>query len=265
MTFRHGIVKRLLIDMQLVIKSRRYWIYKSNLNYRLNYRDSKLGVLWPSISTIIVCAVLGTLWGVIFEKENLVQYYLYLVTGFPVWQALSASVHSGSRGFDVSQLASHLPFSLPAFERSTTSILHLVYLLPLVILVNLMLGEIIFINLVWFPLAILCVILWSMGTVLCLSVLVTLVPDLKQLVSAVMRLAFLATPIIWEPQRLGQYQEYLWLNPFFPPIEFMRAVFSDNTQTQSIITVAPVYSIVLFLMGLVLFGIYQPRLKQRVG
>lgn len=243
----------------------RYWLYRSFINYRLNFQGTRLGFLWPNISLLLVVAVLGTIWGVILGGELGHEYYLYLICGYPVWQIISSSVNKANRGFLLNNTSSGLPFTVIVFERLSLVFIPFVVVSIFVLVAVAILTRGGYEHLVYAPLAILCLMIWCVGAILFISVLVTLRPDLSQLISAFMRLSFLATPIIWEPSRLGVYQDYLWYNPFFVPLEFARYSLSGIVYELDVIWVMPIYSISLLILGLGVFARYVNVIRFRAA
>lgn len=67
----------------------RYWIFKALLGFKIRYRGTKLKVLWPVLSTLVVVLVIGIVWGVLLEKDDLPAYFLYLITGYSIWTVIS--------------------------------------------------------------------------------------------------------------------------------------------------------------------------------
>ena len=87
--------------------------------------------------------------------------------------------------------------------------------------------------------------------------------DILQIIKAVMRLGFLITPIIWRPERLGEYEYLVWYNPFYSFIEFCRApLMGQMPHTNSIIIVFSITA-VLAILGLVVMSmsIHTVRLR----
>lgn len=95
--------------------------------------------------------------------------------------------------------------------------------------------------------------------------IVSMLPDFKHLVNAIMGLAFLATPVIWDIERLGEYQKYIWLNPFFPPLEFMRYSLTGIVYDVNVIWVASIYSLALTVIGVGFFAANINKIKFRAS
>lgn len=241
----------------------RFCAYRAWLNHKLLYRGAKLGLLWPIFSLAILVIILGSVWGVILGKSSLYQYILYLVVGFPIWQLISGAVDKGNVGFGSGLASSGLPLSTAILDRIFSVILVYANVLPIVIVALMVLGEISQIQPLLFLYALLCLVMWASGTIFAIAVIATIYPDTRHLISALMRVSFLATPIIWEAERLGEFQHYLWLNPFYAPLAFLRSTVTIGESTQDFLLYAPLYAFVVFVVGILLFVRYFNIVRQR--
>lgn len=252
-------------DLKRGFKLRRYWCLKSLINFKLSLQGASLGILWPNLSLLLVVIVLGTVWGVVLQGSMGFEYYLYLLAGYPVWQFLSSSVNKAARGFEGINNGSGMPISIAIFEKISGSVISFLVVLPAVVVGFFLLSDRGFEHFLLLPLAMISLVCWSLGVLFLFGVLVALKPDVRHLVNSIMRLSFLATPIIWEPSRLGEFQSFLWLNPFFPLLELMRYSMSGIVYVKSVVWVAPIYSVSLLGLGLLAFTIFLDTVRYRVS
>lgn len=215
----------------------RYWSYRALVSYRIRFRGSRMGQLWPTLSLLTLILVIGSVWGVILGKQNLIEYFIYLACGYPIWTIISGTVEQGCRDVNVT-IAGGKPVITVIFERSVLAMLPFLYTLPIIVVAVVLYHQTTLPNLLLFPLLSAIMVFWVFGLIAFLIAMISTIPDLKHVVLAVMRLAFLATPIIWEAERLGEYQKYIWLNPFYIPLESLRS--------SLISTVDPNYTLFLY-------------------
>ena len=202
----------------------RYWLYRALISYRLKYRDSALGLLWPVLSLLAVSLVIGAVWSVLLSEADLPTYFAYLICGYPVWGVISATIEQGCRVIE-SDTSKGIPFFAQILERVSMVFFPFLSVLPVMILVAAFYSTLTVFSLGYIITAVVLMLMWSIGMISMLVAMVSVFPDLRHLLNAVMRLAFLATPIIWEVGRLGEYQKYIYLNPFFIPLECLRSAF----------------------------------------
>ncbi len=260
-TFMRGGIRDLLLSVKLW----RYWLFKSYLSFRLSVSGTKLGFLWPNLSLILVVAVLGTIWGVVLKNSLGIHYYLFLLCGYPFWQLISSTVNKSAKGFSQMGADGALPISYVLFEKIANSAMSLIVVTPLLFFGVFFISQNAFSHLVFFPLALISIFCWCVGISLITAVTVTLLPDIRHLISALMRLSFLATPIIWEPTRLGSYMDFLWFNPFFAPLEMIRYSLSGILYLESVRWVAPIYSMLVLVVGVLAFVFGFNKVRYRAA
>ena len=243
----------------------RYWLYRSIIRINLKYKESWLGIVWPSMSLVFITLALGTVWGVILERAELTFYFAYLAGGFPVWQTISGSVASGTKSFSREIVVANIPLSSSIFEKWSEGLLNLAYILPVALLLPLAVGSSSIGNLLLVVPAIICIAMWSWGVIAAISVASLLRPDIKHVIGSIMRVMFLATPVIWEPSRLGDYQEYLWLNPFYPVLELVRYALTGILHDTRILLITPLYSIAVLATGFIVLSRYINIVRLRVA
>ena len=243
-------------DIQRSLLLWRFWLKRAFIRVKLNYQGSKLGQTWLYLSLIIVALVIGSVWSILLDKKDWTRYIVYLLCGLPTWQLISAAVNSASGLFSSRTKMADMPLSISIFEQWAFGLCQFVLVLPLVLIVPLVAGVSGFSNLVYLPLAMLSLILWSIGIISIVSIATMMWQDLRHLIKAIMRLAFLATPIIWEASRLGEYQSYVWFNPFFPVLEFVRYALSGITSDPDVVWITPLYSLAISILGFVLLSRY---------
>ena len=236
----------------------RYWMYRARLDFKLRYRGAKLGIIWPILSVVVVVLVIGTVWGVLFNKQDKPGYYLYLFAGYPVWMAISSSVEHGCRAVR-KKAAGGVPFFAEICERSVLTFIPFALVLPFVLPASWYIAGPGVATLVFLPLSLALLSGWVVGVICFLIPLVALMPDLRHLINAMMRLAFLATPIIWEVERLGQYQHLIWVNPFYVPLEATRQALTGTGDWQ-LLAVFALYTMLLLVSGILLLKLRMRKI-----
>jgi len=171
-------------DFLVGLRLWRYWLAKATINYRLVYIDSRLGLLWPNLAVALLVVVLGSVWGILLDKDDMGAYYLYLTAGYPVWLFLSSSVNQGVADIIGFAKGNGLPISTFLFERLVTVSYRFLNIVPLIILALLLFGNGFSFHLLWFPIALLCLILWALGVLMILMSVVSIVADFKHLINA---------------------------------------------------------------------------------
>ena len=87
--------------------------------------------------------------------------------------------------------------------------------------------------------------------------------DVKQVIHSVMRLAFLLTPIIWRKERLGDYQDLVFLNPFYCYIEICRNGLLGQPVESKVVVIGTLLTLSIFLLGVMFISISEKRIRYR--
>lgn len=203
-------------------------LYATWLQFVIRYRKTLLGPAWLLVGPALFIIMLGVLFSEIGGATSAV-FVPHLTVGLITWTLISGFV-SGSADI---------------FERSREAILSGSMSLKEIVIVDVFTNFLIFAH----QLLIIVAVFLFYGISVSLSVLVSLIGvslliingiwlsyffgilgarfrDLKEVVQAVMRIAFLATPIIWMPadtQRAGVLNIFTTFNPFYHFLEVVRA------------------------------------------
>ena len=216
---------RAVADLVEGARLRNLWGRLGWQDVRRRYRRSVLGPWWITLSTGLMIALLGTLYGTLF-KLPVTEYLPHVAVGLVVWGLLGNLVVEGCIVFVEARGIVHqigLPLSLHAYRlvwRNLLAFAHNAAVLPLVALAcGVWPG---WTGLLALPgLAAICVNGVWVG--LAFGTVAARFRDLPPIVDSVMRIAFLATPIVWTPALLSERAWLLTFNPFHHLLEVVRA------------------------------------------
>ena len=216
---------RALADLARGARMTTLWGRLGWQDVRRHYRRSALGPWWMTVSTGLTIALLAALYGGLFRLP-VDRYLPYVATSLVVWGLVAALVGDGCQVFVQARGIVHqtaLPLSLHVYRMVWRNLLafgHTAVLLPVVAL-----GwgvwpgwtgwlavpglAAVYANGVW--LGLVC------GTA------TARFRDVPPIVGSLMRVAFLATPIIWTPELLSERAWLLQFNPFHHLLEVVRA------------------------------------------
>ncbi len=188
------------------------------------------------------------------------QFYLYLLTGYATWPLLSGAVQNGTTT-QIGDTDINTPFMCRIMEKTVLIFLPFLFVTPVIIVALIIAHNEAYTHLLYLPLNLLCMFLWVVGAITFLIAITTWIPDIGHIVASIMRIAFLATPIIWQLPRLGDYQYLIWINPFFIPLEAFRYSLSGIIFENNVLLIFPAYSIFLFILGLTFLNFSIPKVN----
>lgn len=240
------------------------WRYRDLLNLlvvnslKTRYKRSVLGVLWTLLNPLLNTAVLTIAFSQLF-RFAIEDYPVYLLAGLVAWGYFSATLNQSlSKVVWGSSLIKriYLPrvvFVLAVLGNGLVNLV--VSLLPLAI-VMLIFGVEFSPALLFLPVSVLLLSMFTLGLSLLLSTLAVYFTDVIDLTSVVLSAWFYLTPIIY-PREIfpAQFTFLLWLNPMTSLIDLFRApVFAGTLPDGISIVVASAYSVAFLIIGWVVFA-----------
>jgi ABC-type polysaccharide/polyol phosphate export permease len=215
------------------------WLYSAWITFLIRYRKTLLGPLWVIAGPAMFVLVLGTL----FERvtsHNSSLFVPHLAIGFIAWNYITNITSAAPRLFANNKAAllhgpaNHLAIALKIMSGALIVFLHQ----AVVIAITLVLYDVkpTASWLLAIP-ALALLLVHSLWVLVLLGIIGARYRDLAEMVEMVMRIAFLATPIIWMPGEDGHASIvgiYLAFNPFYHILEPLRgAILNTSVALQS--------------------------------
>ena len=203
----------------------RVWWWFARRDIRSRYRGSVLGPLWLIATLAILVGGLSLVYGTIFSQP-LKTFIPYLTAGFMAWWFVSASITECCSAFILnSALIRNQPqpiaiYVLQAIARNTLILAtNLIVFLLVAVTCGLRPSTT---NLLAIPgFALVGALLFSTG--LCLAIICTRFRDIPHLVTNLLQVAMLLTPIMFLKSMLGPRAVLADLNPFFHLVDAIRS------------------------------------------
>ena len=245
-------------DIWRSIRSPGYWTYSTWMKFALKYRKTRLGPIWILFSPALFVGFLGYM----FSKVNTVSLEVFvphLAIGYITWLFIAVLINEGatlfvSRRQELLQgkvVTTDLVFAnifLSFLQYAQQSIIFIAVLIyfqvgfSLYSFVSLVGVALLFLNGFWVSIF--------------FGILGARYRDLSELITAVTRLAFFITPIIWIPKdgQGGALGAFLVLNPFYHYLELVRAPLLGNPIAPMSWIVVGVITSVGFALSSVLYN-----------
>jgi lipopolysaccharide transport system permease protein len=229
---------------------------------KARYRGSVLGFFWSFVNPLMLLLVYSFVFSTIMPNttKGIQPYALFMFCGILPWTWFSASLSESTN-------------SLISGGNLIKKVLFPAEVLPIVSvltnLVNFFLGLLILVpsliyyhrlhltpNLLWFPVAVLVQLIFTLGLALVLAALTVHFRDIRDLLANILTLWFFATPIIysWTQDNVKAYKTLFDLNPFTHlAISYQEILFFGPVGHWKWLLALGVYSGVQFLAGYWLF------------
>jgi ABC-type polysaccharide/polyol phosphate export permease len=215
-------------DLLRGLRKRELWGRLGWLDVKRRYRRTKIGPFWTSITLAIYVLTVGTVGAAIWH-QNIYDYLPFLVSGMIVWTLVSSIILESCSLFVAGQsLFRNIRFDYSIFSyalvwRNFLVLLHnfVVYFLVVLLLKPSLLSitallaipglALVLLNGVWVSL---------LFGIICLRF-----RDVPPLVSSVMQIAMLITPLFWPADTLTGIKRFLFveLNPLYHVVDVVRA------------------------------------------
>jgi len=190
------------------------------------YSRSVIGPFWITLSTGVMVAAMGPLYGSLLG-QNVSSYIQHLAVSLIIWNFISGSINEaggvfvGSEGY-IKQIA--LPLSVYVFKLVSKNLLMLAHNSAVVLVVLCLLPPKNF-ELIWMmPIGLILVGANLLWLALLLGMVSARFRDIPQLVANIVQVAFFLSPIIWRAEMLPPSRRFLAdFNPLFHLIEVVRA------------------------------------------
>jgi len=261
-------VKFAINDAAQSLALARFWLYSAFIKLQIEHKRTFFSMLWEPLTVFFVATTLSVVWSQILQIEDPAEYFFYILVGFSIWSLLIAKlVNRGmaslsNRSAELTVSARPI-LSLP-LEDVAYSFLNFFTTAPFLLLLSFYYYGFSPVLIGVFFLGLLLTWITAMGLCLTLGVLAFFFRDIMQLIKAVMRLGFLVTPIIWKPERLGEYEAWVWLNPFYSFIDFCRAPLMGQMPHMKSVIIAVSLSVILSLLGFVVLSLAGNKIRQGV-
>lgn len=224
---------------------------------KVRYRRSTIGFLWTMLQPLLTMLVMQVAFATVFRFE-LANYPVYVLAGVLFWnfftQTITTSMNSlrGNSG-----LLKKLPLPREVFPLATvlSGVVNLVLALVPLLVILVATGHPLTPSLLFVPVAILIVALFTLGAGLLLSPLAVFFHDTVELVTVVLGLLLYLTPIMYPiaviPEKMRWIVRY---NPLRSILEVFRdPIYLGKIPPLSHLSVAFGLAVFLLVVGAVVF------------
>jgi lipopolysaccharide transport system permease protein len=251
-----------LIDLWLGLSSVTVWSTLGWNDIRQRYRRSFIGPFWLTLSTLVMIAIVGPLYGRLLG-QNLQDYYPYLAVGLMLWGLISGMVIENCSAFILAEAYIKelpLPMSLYVIRvvwRNLLIFAHsLVVLVPLLFLLGVGSN---FFTFLWVP-GVVAVALNGICLGITLATLCTRFRDIPQIIQNLVQVGFFATPIMWKRESLGNYGWITSLNPLSHFVDIVREPMLGMPFPTNSWGIVLLISVINFAFAVLFLGRFRQRI-----
>jgi len=197
----------------------------SFLDISLKYRRTVLGNYWIILTYLITISIISMVWSTLLNAP-LSEYFPRLFIGFTVFYLLisftSSSTDILSGQYQGILLSLGVPINHVILRHLIFIILEYIPFIPVYFLILYFAGLNISLSSLLFLPGLVLVFVNGYWIIFLISLLCARFRDLGLFINAIMSASLLLTPVLWDKSRLGQYESFVYLNPFTSFIEAIR-------------------------------------------
>jgi ABC-type polysaccharide/polyol phosphate export permease len=245
------------------IQNWRIWHLMGSAELRRRYDRSRLGQFWLTVSTGILIGSLSLVWSVLWRKP-VSEMMPYFAASMVIWTMIT-----GTLGDSTTAFSSRARFFLNERMSFATAIDALLYRNVLIFMHNAVIVVLVFIlfqrpigfrallAIPGFCLAVLTGV-WLSYVV---AILCTRYRDLAQVVTSLVQIGFLVTPVLWKANFVPEpYRELVTLNPFAVYLSIIRDPLLGEPVPLEHWALAIAFTVGGFFLSLPFIGRYHRRL-----
>lgn len=239
-------------------------LYLAKADIRQRYRRSSLGPFWITISTGVMIACIGIIFGSLF-KSPMSEFLPFLSAGLIIWGFISSTVTEATTVFAAAEpIIKQLPIPLTTHVyrmifRNLYIFFHNILIFPIVLLC---IHRPINWEIIWFIPGLFLVILNLTWISIVLGVVCSRFRDLTQIVASILQIFFYITPIIWMPNLLPARTSVMLLdpNPFYHLLAIVREPLMGSSPTALNFALSALFAILGWIFAIVFFNKYRSRI-----
>lgn len=252
---------------------RRRWLirYFVHRQFTRSYQRSYLGFLWAFLSPLLMVALLTLVFseGLEFKFREVVgdstlNFGLYLYCGLLPFLAYSEAL---SKGVNSIRSSSGLiekvvfPLEILPFTSTVTSLIDKFFGLGALLVVLALLEQRLHWTVLLLPLVVVPQLLFILGLSYFMAVAGTYLPDIGEMLRAVVRASFFVTPILWPASMIPDNLQFLVdYNPLAYLVGAYRALILDGNPPGLMASAYfSLFALALFIGGFALFVKVKPR------
>lgn len=255
-------IKEAMLDAKSGFVHSDIWLLLGWSEIVQRYRRSTLGPFWITLSMAITIAIMGPLYGRLFGQQ-VAGYIAFLAIGMVFWAFVSGLISDTAAGFIAAEgyiKEFNLPLSVFMYRVIWRNIIILAHNAVVVVVVVAIGWTASPWALITLPISLFFLIFNAFWIGLFLGTVCARFRDVQQILNSILQVLFFVTPIIWQPQMLGQKAWILHFNPVYFFIESVRAPLLGGVVPFEVWGGLVCCSAAIFLVSAFTFGRYRNRL-----
>jgi ABC-type polysaccharide/polyol phosphate export permease len=240
----------------------RVWSLLAWQEVRQRYRRSILGPFWLTISTGVMIAAMGPLYGRLLGQD-VASYFPYLAISLVLWQLLASLTTEACQTFIAGESYIKnlkLPLLVHVLRVIWRNLIIFAHNFVIVIIVYILVAPPAGWHLLEFPLGVIALVVNAVWVCLLLGALCARFRDIPQIIGSLVQVAFFLTPVIWRAEMLGRNAWAAEYNPYFHFLEVIRQPLLGRSASVLSWTAIALITFSGWLFTLIFFARFRSRI-----
>lgn len=252
------------------MRSNSYFVIQQLVSREIKrkYSRSKLGIVWSVLNPLLSMAVLSLIFSTMFRK-SIENYPIYYLTGLVIWNFFTTATNTAMTALADNQaliLQVKLPKSVFPLSRVVTAFVNFLYSLAAYGFMLLVFNIPVRSSMLFFPVIIVFVFMFSLGIGCILSVLYVFFGDIRHLYGVALTLWMYLSALFYPLELLPPaMQSFIWQNPVYNFIAAARdCVLYGRVPAAAVILRMAVWGTAVFAAGIFVFEKSQNKIIQKL-
>lgn len=250
-----------------VLSLKELWQYRELFYFftwrdvKVKYKQTVLGILWVVLQPVLAVVVFSFFFGVALKvPASGLDYPVFAFSGLLLWNVFASGINSaGNSMISQAQIIKKIYFPRVIIPISATLVSVLDFLISFVVFIILLFYYRTHVNipmmLVCWPVAVLLMLISTMGISCWLAALSVKYRDFKYVIPFGLQILLFMTPILY-PASVVQYSwahYVLAINPMYGAINFFRMPLIGYTQESVLLGISVLAALLFFVIGIYYF------------
>ncbi|WP_024553489.1 ABC transporter permease [Franconibacter helveticus 513] len=191
----------------------------------LRYRRTVFGFLWTLLNPLLNMAIIAVVFSMVM-KFQINDYAIFLFSGMIPWAVFSNSLNQSSSALIANESLFkkiYLPKQIFVIATVTTTLIDSFLSTICLFIIALFLGAKLTSSLLFLPISLLVLTMFTLGISLILSILSVYFRDMQYLIGVILQALYFATPIIYPITAIPEmFHEVFTCNPLYYFLEMFR-------------------------------------------
>ena len=238
------------------------WLIMALLDIKIRYRRSVIGPFWITLSVAIFVSALAVVYSSLFKVE-LKEYMPFITIGMIIWTYISVVILEGCSAYvDAQMIISNtniplITFVLRVIVRNSIVFAHnLIVLIVVIWAFDVQLTLVTLLSLI----GLLVILLNSIWVAIFFSILATRYRDIQPLITSILQVLFLITPIFWSVEMLSEERDILAnANVLYHFVEIFRAPILGKVPSDTTFVVVSFVTVFGWLLAIKVYNQFSRK------